>query len=90
MSTHSDTPRVLTKKRIEALLEMAGRGEDDLYYYWHDNWGIDIGRDDDDIREQIAVSDPDELPDLSEVWESVHTYRTSKAARQIMGRRYLT
>jgi hypothetical protein len=83
-------PVQLTKTRVDALLSLALKGEEDLFYYWFDTYGINVlGLDDVTIRRQIEQAQ-EAHPDLKdyEVWDAVQKIRQARAARQILARRY--
>lgn len=84
-------PVQLTKTRVDALLALARRGEDDLFYYWMDNYGIDVTETDDVLVGRAIkaslVDNPNAFHEY-EAWDAVQIIRQARAAQHVLGRRY--
>jgi len=81
----------LSRNRVEALLQMAGQGEDDFTTFWIDTWNIDITQYDSEIRRQFKeqVEDGADPGTLEDALEAAKTYRDYRAARAVLSRRYI-
>lgn len=77
----------LTKTRVDALLELAGRGEDDLAAFWQDNWGVTIEGTDDEIRADVRATEGEVT--IQEAMAAANTIRAARSARSILRERYL-
>lgn len=77
----------LTKKRVEALLDLAGRGEDDLAAFWQDNWGVTIEGTDEEIRADVRATHGE--VSIREAMAAANTIRAARSARVTLRERYL-
>jgi len=75
----------LSKKRIEALLELAGRGEDEFVAQWGDD-GIDLLSSDSEIRADAKENNFS----VATAIEAANIVRSAQEARVILRERYLT
>lgn len=87
-------PVSLTRTRVNALLAMAGRGADDVIWSIQDDYGVDITKTPEEIRQEIRAQ-AKEFPDLihtsdqMRIWSAVHELQQYQAARFILVNRYI-
>lgn len=77
----------LTKTRVEALLDLAGRGEDQFASFWSDNWDVDIEGTDEEIRRDVRATKGEVT--VREAMAAANTLRAARVARATLRERYL-
>lgn len=84
-------PRKLSRKRLQALIDMADYGLDEAAYNLREEAGIQPLASNAEIRKSIEVDDHGYVNgsfySTAEIWEIVNKHRAAAAAIQIISRR---